>query len=74
MDNNELTSEQENQISNLLKVIIEQSHISPKSKPLLVKIPFVVIESLNISFLEAKNLIKYKNYRIETKKKINCLI
>ena len=66
MNENKLTMEQEEQISNLLKVIIEQSKLFPDLDPLLVKISFSKLQSLNISFPEAKDLIRYLNRKIGT--------
>lgn len=62
-----LTQEQKSQIGNLLRVIIEQSNLFPDSDPLLlVKIPFSKLQSLDISFSEAKDLIKYVNRKVGT--------
>ena len=61
MGENKLTMEQETQISNLLRVIIEQSNLFPDSDPLVVKVSFSKLQSLAISFSEARDLIRYVN-------------
>lgn len=69
MKGNDLTVEQKKQISNLLKIIIEQSKLSPVSRAnlLLVKIPFSLMEkSYDISFAEAKIIIQHLNRVIGT--------
>ena len=70
MEANNLTMEQEDQMATLLRIIAEQSKFSPKPKKLnslqLVKIPFSIIESSDISFAEAKNLIEKMNRMVGT--------
>ena len=63
---NKLTMEQQTQISTLLRVVIEQSNLFPDSDPLLVKIPFAKLQGLDISFSEAKDLIRYVNRKVGT--------
>ena len=66
MPPNELTQEQERSIADLLKWVISESRLFPKSDPQLVKIPLRTLESGDISLPEAKNLIRYLNGAIGT--------
>ncbi len=70
MTQNQLTQKQEEQISNLIGMIISQSKLFPESKPLLVKIPFSLLQGVHISPSEAKDLIRSLNRSIEATEKV----
>jgi len=64
MKESKLTTEQESQIANLLKVIIEQSNLFPDTDPLLVKVSSLKLQGMDITLSEAKDLIRYVNRKI----------
>lgn len=64
MKENGLTLQQEEKLTLLLKIIQEQSGLSLKEEPLLVKIPFETLKESGINKAEVRHFIQYLNKNI----------